>query len=419
MAVDTTKDGPAATRGRDFDAEPVVIEARGVTKSFRLPVNKISSLKEQITTFSRPDYRELHALQDVSFEIRRGEFFGIVGRNGSGKSTLLKVLASIYAADAGRVRMAGRLAPFIELGVGFNPELTARENVELNGVMMGLERRQARNRLGAVLEFAELEEFVDMKLKNYSSGMLVRLAFSVMIQSDAEILLIDEVLAVGDAAFQQKCADVFHEMRDSERTVILVTHDMSAVEHYCHRAMLLHDGEVRAMGDPGEVARRYLRLNFESAPSSGEDSLGEVADIVVEDAWLQDGDGQRATNLEKGKDLHFCAELEAKRDVEGPIFGFTFANPDGVEVMGFGVPLDDLPERIEAGRRIQIRSKVENRLAPGRYVVRCWIHRNRNISDIVLYSPHILDFVVFGKNEAGVAFFETEVELELKEGESR
>jgi ABC-type polysaccharide/polyol phosphate transport system ATPase subunit len=397
-------------------AQPVVIEARGVEKSFRLPVNKISSLKEQITTFSRPDYRELHALREVSFEVRRGEFFGIVGRNGSGKSTLLKVLASIYAADGGRVRMAGRLAPFIELGVGFNPELTARENVELNGVMMGLERRQARSRLGAVLEFAELEEFVDMKLKNYSSGMLVRLAFSVMIQSDAEILLIDEVLAVGDASFQQKCADVFHEMRDSERTVILVTHDMAAVEHYCHRAMLLHDGVVQASGDPGEVARRYLRLNFEAAPSSGGDSLGEVADIVVEDAWLEDGDGKRETNVEKGSDLSFCAELEVKRDVEKPTFGFTFVNPDGVEVVGFGVPKEELPDRVGAGQRIQIRSKVENRLAPGRYVVRCWIHRNRNLSDIVIYSPHILDFVVFGKGEAGVAFFETEVELELTGG---
>jgi ABC-2 type transport system ATP-binding protein len=417
MAVETFHDGPAATRGRDFEAEPVVIETRDVSKSFRLPVNKISSLKEQITTFSRPDYKSLDALREVSFEVHRGEFFGIVGRNGSGKSTLLKVLASIYAADGGTVRMAGRLAPFIELGVGFNPELTARENVELNGVMMGLERRQARGRLGAVLEFAELEEFVDMKLKNYSSGMLVRLAFSVMIQSDAEILLIDEVLAVGDAAFQQKCADVFHEMRDSERTVILVTHDMGAVEHYCHRAMLLHDGEVRAVGDPGEVARKYLRLNFESAPSSGGDSLGEVADIVVEDAWLEDDVGARVTNVEKGRDLHFCAELEAKRDVEGPTFGFALANSDGVEVTGFGVPPDGLPERVAAGQRLQIRATVENRLAPERYVVRCWIHRNRNLADIVLYSPHVLDFIVFGKGEPGVAFFEHEVRMELKEEE--
>jgi ABC-type polysaccharide/polyol phosphate transport system ATPase subunit len=395
---------------------PVVIEVRGVEKAFRLPISKITSLKEQVTTFARPDYRELKALDGVSFDVRRGEFFGIVGRNGSGKSTLLKVLASIYGADAGTVRMAGRLAPFIELGVGFNPELTARENVELNGVMMGLERREARSRLAAVLEFAELEEFVDMKLKNYSSGMLVRLAFSVMIQSDAELLLIDEVLAVGDAAFQQKCADVFHEMRDSDRTVILVTHDMAAVEHYCHRAMLLHDGVVKAIGDPEEVARSYLRLNFQSAPTSGEDSLGEVADVVIEDAWLEDGGGQRVTTLEKGAELRFRASLEARREVEGPTFGFVLTNADGVDVAGFSVPPDQLPERLAAGQRLEISAALENRLTPGRYVVKSWIHRNSNLANLVLFSPHVLDFVVFGKEEAGVTYFEQDVRLEIEGG---
>jgi ABC-type polysaccharide/polyol phosphate transport system ATPase subunit len=403
--------------GAEQEAElgPVVIEARGIDKTFRLPVNKVSSLKEQVTTFARSDYKELRALRDVSFDVHRGEFFGIVGRNGSGKSTLLKVLASIYGADAGTVRMAGRLAPFIELGVGFNPDLSARENVELNGVMMGLERREARSRLGAVLEFAELEEFVDLKLKNYSSGMLVRLAFSVMIQSDAEILLIDEVLAVGDASFQQKCADVFHEMRDSDRTVILVTHDMGAVEHYCHRAMLLHDGEVKAIGDPGDVARRYLRLNFQQAPGGGgEDSLGEVADIVIEDAWLEDPAGERVTSVETGAEMRLRATLEAKRDVEGATFGFVFTNADGVDVAGFGVPPDDIPETLRAGDRVKVSAMVENRLAPGRYVVKCWIHRNRNIANLVLYSPHVLDFVVFGTNVPGLVQFDTEVEATVE-----
>jgi ABC-type polysaccharide/polyol phosphate transport system ATPase subunit len=418
MTMPTPTEETTALRGSQPEPPlaPVAIEVRGVKKAFRLPVSKITSLKEQVTTFARPDYRQLKALDGVSFDVHRGEFFGIVGRNGSGKSTLLKVLASIYGADAGTVRMAGRLAPFIELGVGFNPELTARENVELNGVMMGLERREARSRLGAVLEFAELEEFVDMKLKNYSSGMLVRLAFSVMIQSDAEILLIDEVLAVGDAAFQQKCADVFHEMRDSDRTVILVTHDMGAVEHYCHRAMLLHDGELKAVGDPGDVARSYLRLNFQSAPTSGEDSLGEVADVVIEDAWLEDDEGGRVTTLEKGAELRFRASLEARRDVEGPTFGFVLTNVDGVDVVGFGVPPEQLPERLAAGQRLEISAALENRLAPGRYIVKSWIHRNRNIANLVLFSPHVLDFVVFGMGEPGVTYFDQEVRLELEGG---
>src|SRR5256714_351039 len=199
---------PARAEIRDA---PVVIDAERVSKTFRIPHARVDSLKERVThPFAGRDYRELHALQEISFDVHSGEFFGIVGRNGSGKSTLLKLLASIYRADAGRIRMAGRPAPFIELGVGFDPELTARENVVLNGVMMGLSRREAQRRLDAVLDFAELGEFVDLKLKNYSSGMQVRLAFSVMLQApESDILLIDEVLAVGDAAVQQKCTDVF------------------------------------------------------------------------------------------------------------------------------------------------------------------------------------------------------------------
>ncbi len=388
---------------------PVVIEARGIEKSFHLPTHKVDSLKERFTTFRKGEYRQLNALQGVSFDVHRGEFFGIVGRNGSGKSTLLKILASIYAADAGRVRMAGRLAPFIELGVGFNPDLTARENVELNGVMMGLGRTEAHKRLDSVLEFAELEEFVDMKLKNYSSGMLVRLAFSVMIQSDAEILLIDEVLAVGDASFQQKCADVFHEMRDSERTVILVTHDMGAVEHYCHRAMLLHDGGVRASGDPVEVAREYLRLNFEQAPTA-EGESGGTADVVIVEAELQNADGDRATTVEAGKPLRLSILLEARRAVEGPSFGLALMNADNVQVAGIALQLaPDMGDRLEAGQRVRVSGEIENRLAPGRYVIQSWIHRNHSFAQLVLHSPHVLDFVVFGADVDGVVLLDNDL----------
>src|ERR1700742_1998226 len=242
---------------------PAAIRVEDLHKTFRIPTQRVDSLKERaVHPFASREYRELHALDGVSFEIRQGEFFGIVGRNGSGKSTLLKLLASIYRADAGTIRMAGRLAPFIELGVGFNQELTARENAVLNGVMMGLTPKESRDRLDGVIEFAELEDFVDLKLKNYSSGMLVRLAFSLMLEVDADILLIDEVLAVGDAAFQQKCADAFHEMKAAGKTIVLVTHEMSTVEEYCHRAMLISGGQIAPIGDPGGGGRASLRGNF-------------------------------------------------------------------------------------------------------------------------------------------------------------
>src|ERR671931_992691 len=220
---------------------PVVIDVQDVHKTFRIPRHRVDSFKERaIHPLSRGEYRDLHALRGVSFDVHKGEFFGSVVRNGPGKSTLLKIMSSIYRADAGRVRMAGRLAPFIELGVGFTPELTARENCVINGVLMGLSKREARRRLDAVLEFAELEDFVELKLKNYSSGMMVRLAFAVMVQSEADIMLIDEVLAVGDAAFAQKCLHVFRQRREAGKTVVLVTHDMSTVQALCHRALVLH-----------------------------------------------------------------------------------------------------------------------------------------------------------------------------------
>ncbi len=380
---------------------PLAIEVRNLVKSFEIPLQRVDSIKERVLhPLAAGQVRRLEALRDVSFEVHRGEFFGIVGRNGTGKSTLLKILASIYRAEAGTIRMAGRVAPFIELGVGFNPELTARENVILNGVLMGLSRDDAEGRLEAVIEFAELEEFADLKLKNYSSGMLVRLAFAIMIQSDADILLIDEVLAVGDAAFQQKCKDVFHEIRGSDRTVVLVTHDMGAVEEYCHRAMLLDHGDIIAMGAPDEVASRYLRLNF-AKPSGGVDThpvAPDGAEILLIDAWIT-ADGQRTTNVERGQELEFHAVFEAPTVIEGPSFGFVITNADGIEIGGFGLglsPEHELGDSIPPGGDVRVRAKLANRFAPGRYAIQCWVHRNHSFAEPLIASPRILDFVVFG-----------------------
>ena len=267
---------------------PTAIRVTGLEKTFRIPLDRTHTLKERaLHPLRRQRFNELNVLHGVSFEIVQGEFFGIVGRNGSGKSTLLKCLAGIYRADEGKIEVAGRLSPFIELGVGFNPDLPARDNVEINAIMMGLNPKEARARFDEIIAFGELEGFVDQKLKNYSSGMQVRLAFSVMVHSDPDVMLIDEVLAVGDAAFQQKCLDVFYRLRAEGKTIVLVTHAMSLVEQFCHRAMMLSDGDITMIGDPGEVGRAYLSENFRSGAGDLEQSHGPSAQQVrVLDAWM-------------------------------------------------------------------------------------------------------------------------------------
>jgi ABC-2 type transport system ATP-binding protein len=378
-------------RGLD---RPVVIEARGVRKTFSIPVNRVDSLKERLThPRASHGHRELHALRGIDFDVHQGEFFGIVGRNGSGKSTLLKILASIYRADAGTVRMAGRLAPFIELGVGFNPELTSRENVVLNGVLMGLSRREARGRLDRVLDFAGLREFSDLKLKNYSSGMMVRLAFSVMVEADADIMLIDEVLAVGDAAFAQKCMDVFREKRRAGKTIVLVTHDMATVQGFCDRAMVVHDGEQLYLGDPEEAALRYFRLNF--AGEGDGPSPGGVPDVNARlvDVWLTDPSGARVENVEQGEPIGFNLVVEARQDLAAPTFGFFFLNAEGQAVFGFNHEPD---AAVRAGDRVRIAGTIDNPLVPGKYSVTCFVTRNREQGDIALHVLRLLDFVVYG-----------------------
>jgi ABC-2 type transport system ATP-binding protein len=241
-------------------------------KSFRLPTRRVDTLRERLLAGLRPATTELEVLRDVSFRVSRGEFLGIAGRNGSGKSTLLKLVAGIYRPDAGEIRAAGRLAPIIELGVGFNNELEAYDNVVMNAVMMGLEPSDARARYPEIIDFAELRDFEHLKLKNYSSGMRARLGFATMVHVDADVLLFDEVLAVGDAGFQEKSAETFAQLRDSGRTGVLVTHSMDALKLHCDQALLLEGGRVVAAGSPDEIAREYASLRAQplaAPPASG------------------------------------------------------------------------------------------------------------------------------------------------------
>lgn len=248
-----------------MDKQPLVI-VDGVSKTFRLPHEQSSGIKQLVinTLKGKRGYEEQKVLSDVSFEINRGDFFGIVGRNGSGKSTLLKLIAEIYIPDSGTVQVNGSLTPFIELGVGFNPELTGRENVHLNGALLGFSKTEMEEMYDDIVEFAELELFMDQKLKNYSSGMQVRLAFSIAIRAKSDILLIDEVLAVGDSAFQQKCFDYFDQVKRDKKTIIFVSHDMEAVKRYCNRAVYVSKGKITKIGTAKEIATVYDRDNNES-----------------------------------------------------------------------------------------------------------------------------------------------------------
>jgi ABC-type polysaccharide/polyol phosphate transport system ATPase subunit len=234
------------------------IAVEDVSKSFLLPHQRHTSVKERfLHPLRRVDYEQNRALSNVSFTVERGECFGVIGPNGSGKSTLLKILAGIYRADAGSVRVAGRLSPFIELGVGFHPELNARDNIRVNAMLLGLTSKEVAERFDGIVAFAELERFVDQKLKNYSSGMQVRLAFAIAIQVPFDILLLDEVLAVGDQSFQKKCFATFERFRTEGKTVVLVSHDIGAVSTYCDRALLLESGVGAALGPADEVVARY------------------------------------------------------------------------------------------------------------------------------------------------------------------
>ena len=273
-------------------ADDIAVKVSHVSKSFKLPHESQNSLKGKIINFRKRGYETQEALKNISFEVKKGEFFGIVGRNGGGKSTLLKLISGIYTPDKGSIHVSGKLTPFIELGVGFNPELSGRDNVYLNGALLGFSRKEMNNLYDSIVDFAELERFMDQKLKNYSSGMQVRLAFSIAIRAQSDILILDEVLAVGDAAFQQKCFDYFEDLKSKKKTIIFVTHDMDSVRRFCDRALMLANGEVLTIGDPRDISDNYLEANIkrQDATAEGHDEEGDLSIRLISKKSLNAGD---------------------------------------------------------------------------------------------------------------------------------
>jgi ABC-type polysaccharide/polyol phosphate transport system ATPase subunit len=393
-----------------------------VSKRFALPHERVDTLKERaLHPFRRTGHDNLQALNDVSFSVRPGEFFGIVGRNGSGKSTLLKCMAGIYRVDDGQIYVNGRVATFIELGVGFNPDLVARDNIMLNAVMLGLTPSEARERVEHVIDFAELHQFTDLKLKNYSSGMQVRLAFSVMIQVDADILLIDEVLAVGDAAFQQKCFDEFRRLREEHKTILFVTHDMPAVRRFCHRAMLLERGEILTIDEPERVSDYYIKVNFPqeslAASVSGEGEVGDQDAVIVE-AWFEEERGSRHEYLPQGRPCSFRALVRFTREVEDPSFTLMIRDDENRNVFGTStIWADEKTGRFGPGEQAVFGVTSDNLLAPGRYFAGVQVARRGGGQILLDRNDRAATFVSTGsRSSGGVVELPHEVEVRRPAG---
>lgn len=293
----------------------IAVKVEHVSKFFKLPTESTQSLRTTMVNRFRgiKGYKEQHVLKDISFEVKKGDFFGILGRNGSGKSTLLKIISQIYYPEKGSVTVDGKLVSFIELGVGFNPELTGRENVYLNGALLGFSREEIDEMYDDIVDFAELREFMNQKLKNYSSGMQVRLAFSVAIKAQGDVLILDEVLAVGDEAFQRKCNDYFVERKKSGKTTILVTHDMGAVKKYCNKAVLIEHGLVKAIGNPENVANQYSFDNTVPLHQEVVEDVQEEEVVQVENFKLQLLTPNRISPADA---IHFQIEFDVLEDIK-------------------------------------------------------------------------------------------------------
>lgn len=361
-------------------SEEIAIQVDHVSKDFVITHGKTNSIKGVFTGIAkdRASNKETqHALKDISFHVNKGEFFGIVGRNGSGKSTLLKILAGIYQPNSGKVTTHGKLVPFIELGVGFNPELSGKDNVYLNGAMLGFSRAEVEAMYDDIVSFAELERFMDQKLKNYSSGMQVRLAFSMAVRAEADILLIDEVLAVGDADFQRKCYDYFRRLKREKKTVVFVSHDMSAVREFCDRVVLIESNELVASGKANEIAGQYTQLFLGDVQSTQQDKSERwgKGNVTVESAKLD-----KSTYTDKDSNVSLKVVLKAHDDNDELMTGFTIRNGAGQLVHGTNTWVEGkkLPD-ITKEETCEVTWEFPNFYSEGQYLVDVYVYGSGNV----------------------------------------
>lgn len=367
----------------------IAVKVQDLTKTFHIPLEASTGIKQKLinTLKGRKGYREFTPLNDISFEIEKGDFFGIVGRNGSGKSTLLKSIAGIYTPNGGHVQVSGKLVPFIELGVGFNPELTGRENVYLNGALLGFSHKEMDAMYNDIVDFAELEEFMEERLKNYSSGMQVRLAFSIAIRAKGDILLLDEILAVGDEAFQRKCYAYFAELKKENKTVILVTHSMDAVRQFCNRALMIEKGKIVKVGSPSIVAQHYsdmlidipagIRAN--SKKSSKDINYFSNDNIHIETKWhirLKENDIKLTIHVTSLLTIHDATiTLEIIRNNGESVFRW--------------VTDEKIKEKVSLipNKKIKLELELENIFPDGEYQIQIAV-KNRDRSKNYIFVPN-------------------------------
>lgn len=361
------------------------ITLRNVHKTFRIPHERHTTLTERLLhVFHQVEYETFEALRGVDVTIEQGSFVGIIGRNGSGKSTLLKLIAGLLPPDRGEIHVNGTMSALLELGLGFSPELTVRENVELYAAVLGYPRREIRERIEAAIGFAELERFRDAKLKNLSTGMRARLGFATALQAECDILLLDEILAVGDESFQRKCIDVFVELKRSKRTIILVSHDLHQIQALCNQAIYIEAGRVVADGDPEMVITKYLETvrapvpetAADAQPAAGEAAVaaehanGAAERVAFQGGWLTDESGESLAVVTPGKRVTLVCRARVLVTIVNPVFGVLVNERDGniiyvTSTFWLGVETGV----IEAGQTVELRIPLDAPMHPGEYII--------------------------------------------------
>jgi ABC-type polysaccharide/polyol phosphate transport system ATPase subunit len=404
----------------------VVISLKNINKTFYIQEDKKFDLRALVASFFKQGKtKKFEALKNINLKIHKGEFVGIIGRNGSGKSTLLKIISGIYAADkGGEIEIKGKLVPFLELGVGFNAELSGRENIFLNGTILGLSKKFLQKKFNEIVDFAELRDFIEMPVKNYSSGMLVRLAFSIAIQADADIYILDEILAVGDAKFQAKSLRVIQDLVRQNKTIIFVTHDSNAIENFCNRVVYLNNHQIEFIGNPTDGVNLYKKSLFddmanekrtnEASETKGEDKLDvQNKGITIVKSYILDSENKEKYDfLDKDDTIQICFEYKLiDKSIKNAVFGFALQKENGNLAFGTNTKARGIQFNPKDSGILKFKLKAEN-FVNGNFQVIVGIFDYES-EESIFYQANILNFdVLWNTKEKGMLSLPVEWEID-------